>query len=473
MSVLGTRLVTTVNASTLTPHAPIFIDDDSDFTPENGVTSGSGTAHDPYIIENWDINSTAEDCIHISNTRSHFVVRNVLLHDSDQMSNDGIAFSNVTSGRIEDSTIVLLRWGIRLVICSNNVVIRNNASDNAISVYLVTSKDNEVIDNSLSGNINGIYLQASSNINIEANNITSSGTGIWIESSSENNITRNIVTYSTGSGLLLYQGGGWNNIVGNILSSNDNGITVAVGYSSSYHNFIALNNITLNRGIGISLRGSYNTIIFNTIQLNRYGGMQIVESNGNAFYNNNFVNNTCQAVSYNSFNNVWDNGVEGNYWSNYTGTDFDHDGIGNSWHEIDASNIDHYPLMGMFSDFNATSEYHVQTVSNSSISDFKYNGTTISFNVTGENNSTGFCRLCIPKALMNETYRVFVNGTEILPAPEPLPCSNSTHNYIYFNYIHSEQDVVIIPEFPSFLILPIFMIATLVAVIAYRRKGIT
>jgi hypothetical protein len=32
-------------------------------------------------------------------------------------------------------------------------------------------------------------------------------------------------------------------------------------------------------------------------------------------------------------------------------------------------------------------------------------------------------------------------------------------------------DVVIIPEFPSFLILPLFMIATLLAVIVYRKKN--
>jgi hypothetical protein len=152
------------------------------------------------------------------------------------------------------------------------------------------------------------------------------------------------------------------------------------------------------------------------------------------------------------------------------GIDVDPDGIGDSPHVIDANNTDNYPLMGMFSDFNATSEYHVQTIYNSTISDFQYNGTAICFNVSGENDIAGFCRICIPKALINETYRVFVNGTEILPAPLPLPCSNSTHNYIYFNYTHSTEEIVIVPEFPSFLILPLFMIATLLAVIVYKRK---
>ena len=45
-----------------------------------------------------------------------------------------------------------------------------------------------------------------------------------------------------------------------------------------------------------------------------------------------------------------------------------------------------------------------------------------------------------------------------------------------FNYVHStyqvamDLDIYIIPEFPSFLILPLFIMATLLAVIIYRRK---
>ncbi len=126
--------------------------------------------------------------------------------------------------------------------------------------------------------------------------------------------------------------------------------------------------------------------------------------------------------------------------------------------------------MGRFSNFNATSEYDVQTICNSTISGFQFNGTAISFNVTGETDTTGFCRICIPKALMSDTIRVFVNETEILPSPEPLPCSNSTHNYLYFNYGHSTQEVIIIPELSSLLILPVLMITTLITAIVHRRR---
>jgi hypothetical protein len=114
------------------------------------------------------------------------------------------------------------------------------------------------------------------------------------------------------------------------------------------------------------------------------------------------------------------------------------------------------------------STFAVIVESNSTLSDFQFNGTAICFNVIGENGTIGFCRICIPTALMNATYKVFVNATEV--SCNLLPCSNSTHSYLYFNYTHSTQEVIIIPEFPSFLIMPLFMIATLLAVIIYRKK---
>jgi len=62
----------------------------------------------------------------------------------------------------------------------------------------------------------------------------------------------------------------------------------------------------------------------------------------------------------------------------------------------------------------------------------------------------------------------FVNGTEIQHTL--LPCSNGTRSYLYFNYSHSTKEIVIIPELASLIILPPFMIATLLAVTVYRRR---
>ena len=87
--------------------------------------------------------------------------------------------------------------------------------------------------------------------------------------------------------------------------------------------------------------------------------------------------------------------------------------------------------------------------------------------MTGEDGTVGFCRTSIPAELMSGTFHVFVNGTE---TPYSTVYSNSTHNYIYFNYTHSTEQVVIAPEFPSFLILLLLTVATLPVVIAYKRR---
>jgi hypothetical protein len=199
----------------------------------------------------------------------------------------------------------------------------------------------------------------------------------------------------------------------------------------------------------------------------------------NLVFHNNFINDTRALTRAPRAVNTYDDGYPsgGNYWSDYNGTDLlsgadqnetGSDGIGDTGYAIDANNIDHYPLTGLFSDFEATSEHRIQMVCNSSISDFQFNGAAIRFNVSGEKGSTGFCRICIPKALMNETYKVYVNDTEI---PYTLfTFSNSTCNYLCFNYTHSTEQVTIIGEFPSFLMMPTFFMATLLAVVVYRKK---
>src|SRR3989337_2369104 len=48
-------------ASAYVPRAPILIVGDAAFTPDNGVTGGSGTPSDPYMIEGWDIDASAAD----------------------------------------------------------------------------------------------------------------------------------------------------------------------------------------------------------------------------------------------------------------------------------------------------------------------------------------------------------------------------------------------------------------------------
>jgi len=261
-----------------------------------------------------------------------------------------------------------------------------------------------------------------------------------------------------------------NNISNNLVVNHRKGIWLL----GSQSNLVSRNTFDSNDDEALWLAWSFrNTISGNTFS-NGYCGILLEDSRNNKIFHNNFINNTKHAISRSPTNvNVWDDAHPsgGNYWGGYTHVDLDSDGIGDSPHTLSPLPTqeppDNYPLMGMFSSFKATSDQSIQTVCNSTISGFQFNGTAICFNVTAQDDTTGFCRVCIPKALMNNTYKVFVNGTEV--SHTPLSCSNSTHRYLYFTYHHSTQEVVIIPEFPLFTLLQLFMIATLFFALTSRK----
>jgi len=60
---------------------------------------------------------------------------------------------------------------------------------------------------------------------------------------------------------------------------------------------------------------------------------------------------------------------------------------------------------------------------------------------------------------------IYVNETYVPPQQGFYEMGIPDHDII------CSVDITVIPEFPSFLILPLFMIATLLAVIVYKRKG--
>jgi parallel beta-helix repeat protein len=251
-------------------------------------------------------------------------------------------------------------------------------------------------------------------------------------------------------------------------TSNYNGIGIDI--CDSAFNLVSGNTVANNGYAGIESQWSnYNEIVNNKIVSNWFG-IYAYRLNYNKIYHNNFLGNqNAQVLLSESDNNTWDDGYPsgGNYWSNYTGVGSNHDGIGDTAYTIDTNNTDNYPLMRMFSDFNATLEQHVQTICNSTISDFQYNGTAISFNVSGEEGASGFCRLIILHALLSPPYNVTVNNSLVAYTPV---FENDALSIIYINYTLSTKEIVIVPEFPSILILPLFMTATLLVVIFFKRR---
>ena len=125
-----------------------------------------------------------------------------------------------------------------------------------------------------------------------------------------------------------------------------------------------------------------------------------------------------------------------------------------------------------------TGVHSVCTLSNSTVSDFFFNGSArqVGFDVSGLPDTGGFCNVTIPKALLRGyPWTILLNDTDWTSS-----CTvteNGTHSFIYVPYTHSSHKIQLIgtwvvPEFSSVVILAPLMITTLFAVLFSRRKRV-
>ena len=315
-------------------HPPIYINDNSNFTSANGIVSGSGTAADPYIIENWDINADGAHGIHIESTDVYFIVRNCIIHDGFNTdyydSYQGIYFYNVINSKIDNVTSYNNYDGIKLYYSSNNTIANCDVYNNSYCGIDLSRSSNNIVSNCIVyGNGNyyatnnyGIYLYFSSNNNTISNCTVYNNDhyGIYLEYSSKNNITNCYIYNHIYHGLYF-------------ISSSNNSVTNCTTYDNNDGIYLwhsSNNIITYNAGYGVYICYSSS-----------------YPSNYNIFHHNNFIN--AQNV-YDPHTNYWDDGVgEGNYWGDYIGSDNNSDGIGDTAYSIPGgANQDNYPLIHPF-----------------------------------------------------------------------------------------------------------------------------
>jgi parallel beta-helix repeat protein len=309
-------------------------------------------------------------------------------------------------------------------------------------------------------------------------------------------ITSNYIINCYPQGIDMFRSGG-NVIEKNHISDNWAGIELF----HSTGNVIIRNVITNNRfsGIGLLSGAERNLLIENLIVTKTYYGecIELWNANNNTLYHNNIISvYALVRISWlGGGTNFWDDGYPsgGNYWSNYTGIDFysgpyqnetGSDGIGDTPYTIDADNVDRYPLMSPWSPlqvkvFNVTWEdtyYPVSVQSNSTVTHFIFNQTLaqIGFNVSGISGAWGFCNITIPKALMTGPWTYTFQGdvTNI----DVYENDNETHTFINLQYKHASTFQVIIkaswvvPEYPSTIILTIFMLTTTVLAVLTKKR---
>lgn len=307
----------------------------------------------------------------------------------------------------------------------NNTIIEGSGCDCAVIQANLTTVN--ISGFTIQNGTKGITLEKCNNSTINNNIITCTNRGIWLHYSHNNTISDNIV-------------------------------------SGSIWEF----------GIVLCGRSSNNTVTRNTIKDN-LNGLGLTGKDNLIIYNN-FINNQNQTKIIESFYNAWNNTYEGNYWSNYNGTDANQDGIGDTPYPIDENNQDNHPIIGTFSQFKIQWEgqnYTLTTICNSTITNFTFQTipqNTISFNVTGPTGTTGFCKIVIPHALFGDNYTILIDGSPPTTEKE-LPSSNSTHTYVYFTYTLTTHEVVIVPEFPTTMIFALLIILSLSVACLIRKAN--
>jgi len=375
------------------------INGDSGFTSANGVTGGSGTSSDPYIIQGWNLSSTGPG-ISINNTNAYFAIRNVVVV-LVRCCYPGITMSNVTNGAIDDSQIGGYPWSIMMT-SSQNVMVSNDnnkydnnkypalrisiASSGGITVTndtmyrmdVSSSADLSITDNQIYPVGCGLCISNSSNLLISGNNIPGCDCpSVSLDASDHVTLSDNIIG---GDRPLRVTGSSEVEISDNKISGGADHGAVGLSYCSNVSfernqvasdaygaveitNCIAVdlsgNSIVATQSTAVSISQSSNaTIDSNNIQ----GSTRGVVLNGTQdirVFHNNFLNNALQAQDTNSAGNVWDNGYPsgGNFWSDYTGVDdcsgpqqnicTNPDGMGDTPYMF-SNNQDNYPLMMQF-----------------------------------------------------------------------------------------------------------------------------
>jgi parallel beta-helix repeat protein len=435
-----------------------------DHSTNNNITENNVTANlDRSVVLDWysDNNTMSANCI----TDTH---RGIYM---------GNCYNNTfISNVINNSQYSLHVWGSELKHFIHTIG-TSNLKDGEIIYYLTNRKDLTISPNEYS-QVGYLALISCDNITIEKLTLTGNGEGLLL-ANTNNSRTSDTVIIDSYYGIRLLWSSNNTIIDSNITNSYDDGIEIA---RHSNNNSIIGNNIT-NNGYRANSYGLWaedysdnNTISGNNVANNKQG-VWIGHVSNNTFCHNNFIGNTKHVGASSENINFWDNGFEGNCWSNYTGADIysgqhqnetGSDGIGDIPHVIDLRNRDNYPLIGAFTSFNATKEHEVQIVSNSTLSDFRFNGTAINFKASGENGTSGFCRISIPTALMNDNYKVFINNTQIPYVLLSWP--TNTHSRMYFTYDHSRQEITITPEFPQNAILPLLIVTSSLAIMMYKKK---
>jgi parallel beta-helix repeat protein len=323
----------------------------------NAITSSKETiTSDNHWISN-NIITTSQYGVYLSYSTSNRIFSNTFINNAF----GGISVNNCGSTNITANTIVGGPYGIKTASSTNNIIVGNTISQSSYSIYLASaSTGNTVRNNVLSGKTACVYSNSDSTT-VDHNTLIDGATGVYL--------------YNCKSGSVYY----------NTCENSSYGIRLYNPSALTSSHTVSNNKILYTDWAIELVYSDGNTLTGNWLQQNTYG-VFMSSSSSNTFYRNNFVNNQMQA-SAGTGSNAWSKSIQGksqgNYWSDYTGSDTDGDGIGdtNLPYRIAPVGNDNYPLVKTWS------EHDVAIVSVSTSQNQVDPGIIVNVTVTVRNNA--------------------------------------------------------------------------------------
>ena len=341
----------------------------------------------------------------------------------------------ISADSVKVSGFNIASGGVPISVSANKVQIVNNVINPQGNGISINGNNNTVTQNSISG-LGNCFVTCSGAYNIVANNSmtgqTSNGLDIY---GSFSVIIGNTLVDCGVFGMIYVVSD--RTIIANNTLINSGSIQIAKGSN----NTVYANRISRAGNAGLELHEGYNNILFANEAKNCFQGaaLEPPKQDGtllgnNTLYHNNFIDNTYQVSPRMYGTNYFDNGQEGNYWSDYisrypNATETDHTGIGNIPYVMDANATDHYPLMAPFD---------VSTV-------------IVQLPEWALPSSTPYLSP-IPTVSSSPSHLLSPSQS---PSPTPSSSINPSPS---------------IPEFPSWITLPLLTTATLVIVLFIRRR---
>jgi len=280
----------------------------------------------------------------------------VFVYNSTYFENLFLEKSICLVGEDRNNTIIYprnLSENSIIYIAANNCTIdgfsiRNeDFQEDSIGIF-INSSGNKINGNIITRSKHGIYLKDITNNghtyvgnNISNNEISNCTYGIYLYANAEKNVIYNNDIIDNLEGIDLYYCVN-TSVIGNYVYSNTvYGIYISINSDGN----IILRNVCIENRYGIRFKGvNFNEIYLNRLERNELGLYSCCGSSNNIIYKNTCIDNEKHASD--AFLNKWDNGIIGNYWDDYNGTDNDGDGIGDTPYPIpNGNNEDRYPLM--------------------------------------------------------------------------------------------------------------------------------